>query len=176
MVPLRYVAMGLVVVFLRADFGGYDALADPLGWALVLGALWRLRGSLPGTDVLLWLAAVACVVSAATYLPVVSDGLSPSGEWAVSLPQLGFCIALCGPLAGVARATGTDRGSSRARWLELLRWLFVGLAAGPVLILGGGVDALTTPVAVLAVVANVALVYLTFAVSVVRTADPAESG
>ena len=34
--PLQSIAMGLVIIALRAEFGGYDALADPLGWLLVL--------------------------------------------------------------------------------------------------------------------------------------------
>ncbi len=34
--PLGPVARGLLIVVLVARFGGYDALADPLGWLLVL--------------------------------------------------------------------------------------------------------------------------------------------
>lgn len=43
--------------------------------------------------------------------------------------------------------------------------LFVVVAAGPVLVYGGGVDALATPLAVLAVLTNVAFVYYLFKVS-----------
>ena len=34
--PLQSIAMGLVIVALHAEFGGFDALPDPLGWVLVL--------------------------------------------------------------------------------------------------------------------------------------------
>jgi hypothetical protein len=171
---LRYLAMGLVIVFLRADFGGYDALADPVGWALVLWSLWGLRGRLANTDVLLWVASLALVASLATYPPAVADRLTASGQWGVSLPQIAFCLVLCGSLATWARSTvaaGTQAGpvaaraTSRARWLDLLRWVYVAVALGPVLVFGGGVERLTSAVAVLSVVANLALVYLTFAVS-----------
>ena len=43
--------------------------------------------------------------------------------------------------------------------------MFVAVALGPVLVYGGGVDALATPVAVLAVLANLVLVYYLFKVS-----------
>jgi hypothetical protein len=167
---LRYLAMGLVIVFLRADFGGYDALADPVGWGLVIWSLWGLRGRLANTDVLLWVATIALAASAATYPPAVSERLTASGQWGVSLPQIGFCLVLCGSLATWARSTvaaggGPGRASSRARWLDLLRWVYLAVAVGPVVVLGGGVEQLTSAVAVLSVVANVALVYLTFAVS-----------
>jgi hypothetical protein len=171
---LRYLAMGLVIVFLRADFGGYDALADPVGWGLVIWSLWGLRGRLANTDVLLWVATVALVASAATWPPAVSDRLTPSGQWGVSLPQIGFCLVLCGSLATWARSTAASpadaertqgRATSRARWLDLLRWVYVVVAIGPVVVFGGGVEQLTSAVAVLSVVANLSLVYLTFAVS-----------
>ena len=34
--PLQSIAIGLVIIALRAEFGGYDALVDPVGWLLVL--------------------------------------------------------------------------------------------------------------------------------------------
>ena len=36
--------MGLVIVVLRAPFGGFDALADPVGWGLVVAGLLPLAG------------------------------------------------------------------------------------------------------------------------------------
>jgi hypothetical protein len=179
---LRYLAMGLVIVFLRADFGGYDALADPVGWGLVIWSLWGLRGRLANTDVLLWVASLALVASLATYPPAVSDRLTASGQWGVSLPQIAFCLVLCGSLAtwtrssvapGAEAGPATTRATGRARWLDLLRWVYVAVAVGPVVVFGGGVEQLTAAVAVLSVVANLALVYLTFAVSgPLRRAEP----
>ena len=47
----------------------------------------------------------------------------------------------------------------------MLRWLFVGLAVAPVVVLGGGVDALRDPLAFTVVAVQVYLVYLLFAAS-----------
>jgi len=68
---------------------------------------------------------------------------------------------LCIGLAQVADRAG-DREAVR---FGLLRWAFVVVAAGPVLVYGGGVDALAAPLAVLAVLTNVAFVYYLFKVS-----------
>jgi hypothetical protein len=153
--------MGLVIVVVRAPFGGYDALADPVGWGLVLAGLLSLRERLPLAGTAVLLAAGAGVVAVPLVLPQLADRLTPSGQWAVSLPQTAFCVVLCSSLATLALGAG-DRVDRR---LGLLRWVFLAVAVGPVLVYGGGVDALTGPVAVLAVLANVTLVYQLFRVS-----------
>ena len=95
-------------------------------------------------------------------LPSVDERLAPSGQWGVSLPQTVFCVRALhqpAPRWPDGPATGRRAGSdccARRTSPSLL---------GPVLVYGGGVDALAAPVAVLSVVANVALVYQTFAVS-----------
>ncbi len=150
--------MGLVIVVLRAPFGGFDALVDPIGWGLVVAGLLPLRGRLPYGGSVLAAAATAGVVSVPLWLPAVNDLLAPSGQWAASLPQTLCCLMLCASLATVV-------SGPRRRWFSALRWLFGAVALGPVLVYGGQVDALATPVAVLAVLANVALVYQLFAVS-----------
>lgn len=159
--PLQKVAMGLVIVFLSARFGGYDALPDPVGWGLVAAGLLPLRDRLPLGGTALALAVIAGLVAVPLVLPAVHGRLQPSGQWGVSLPQILFCVVLCSSLATLAGRTG-ERVAGR---FGLLRWVFLVVAVGPVLVYGGGVDALTTPVAVLAVLANVALVYLLFTVS-----------
>lgn len=165
MTPLQKVAIGLVIVFLSARFAGYDALADPVGWGFVVAGLLPLRQRIPLGGSALTLAVVAGLVSVPLVLPTVADRLRPSGQWGASLPQTVFCIVLCTAL-GTSLARLPDRAGDReARRFDLLRWVFVVVAVGPVLVYGGGVDALTTPVAVLAVLANVVLVYLLFAVS-----------
>jgi hypothetical protein len=87
----------------------------------------------------------------------VSDALDESGGWALSLPQLAFSFLLCTALTPV---TGWLSGR-----FGFLRWVFVGLAVGPVLVFGGGADVLGDPLAFLIVGANVYLVYLLFQAS-----------
>ena len=53
-------------------------------------------------------------------------------------------------------------GDREAVRFGLLRWAFVVVAAGPVLVYGGGLDALAAPLAVFAVLTNVAFVYYLF--------------
>lgn len=153
--------MGLVIVVVSARFGGYDALADPAGWALVVAGLLPLRTGLPLGGWALALAVVAGLVAVPLWLPVIADRVSASGQWGAGLPQTLCCLVLCVGLAQVAGQTG-DREAVR---FGLLRWAFVVVAAGPVLVYGGGVDALAAPLAVLAVLTNVAFVYYLFRVS-----------
>jgi hypothetical protein len=159
--PLQKVAMGLVIVVVSARFAGYDALPDPVGWGLVVAGRLPLRTGLPLGSWTLALAVVAGLVSVPLWLPAVGDRLGPSGQWAAGLAQTLCCLVLCVGLAQVADRAG-DREAVRFR---LLRWAFVVVAAGPVLVYGGGVDAIAAPLAVLAVVTNVALVYYLFKVS-----------
>ena len=162
MTPLQKVAMGLVIVVLSARFGGYDALPDPIGWGLVVAGVWPLRARLPQGDYLLALAGLALLLSVPLVLPAVEERLQPSGQWGVSVPQTVFCLLLCVSLATLAERADDPRPARRFR---VLRTAYVVVLAGPVLVYGGGLDGLATPVAVLSVVCNVTLVYLTFSVS-----------
>lgn len=149
--------MGFVIVLLDAPFGGYDGLPDPLGWGLALAGLIALRGHLRGTDTLLGVAVLAGLVSLVTYLPAVGAHLDPALGWLLSLPQLAFSILTCSTLA--------PHGEELSGRFRALRWVFVALAVAPVVVLGGGVEVLTTPTAVAAVLADVYFVYLLFRVS-----------
>ncbi len=153
--------MGLVIVFLSARFEGVDALADPVGWALVVAGLLVLRDSLPLAGTAITAAVVAGLVAVPLVLPRLEDRLTPSGQWAASLPQIAFCVVLCTALATVADRSGT----AEAVRVGVLRWVFVAVGVGPVLVYGGELDALTTPLAVVAVLANLALVYYLFKLS-----------
>lgn len=145
--------MGLVIVIVDALFAGYDGVPDPLGWVLVLTGLWPLRRLLD-TPGLVPAAVVSLLVALVTYPPQVAGRLDDTAGWALSLPQLAFGFLLCGALAaGVPSTAGRFR---------VLRWLFVVLALGPVLVLGGGVGVLRDPLAFLAVAAQLYLVYLLF--------------
>jgi len=149
--------MGLVIVLVDAFFGGYDAVPDPVGWVLVIAGLMPLRARLDSGAGLTMVAGLCLVVSVATYPPAVTALLSDSGGWALSLPQIAFSFVLC---TALAPAAGPLAGRFRG-----LRWAFVVLAAGPVLVFGGGVEALRSPVALLGVGANLYLVYLLFRTS-----------
>jgi hypothetical protein len=155
--PLQKVAMGLVIVLVDAFFGGYDAVPDPIGWALVITGLLPLRPRIESGSGLLMLAGLCLLVSLATYPPAVADLLDPSGGWALSLPQLALSYLLCTALAPIS-------GELAGRFL-VLRWVFVALAAAPVLVLGGGVEVLRSPIALVSVGANLYLVYLLFRAS-----------
>lgn len=132
--PLAAVAMGLVVVVLVATFDGYDALADPLGWLLVL---WGVR-RMPDPSVLLALAGVALVVACVVWFPatqVALDGAGPSLRWAAALPQVLFCVLLCHRLAALARRSGD---AAAAAWQRTAMVLNAVLAAAPVLAFASG--------------------------------------
>jgi hypothetical protein len=171
--PLQKVAMGLVIVLVDAPFSGYDGVPDPLGWVLVVLGLHELRSVLDNGRALVLLAGLCLAVSVATYPPQVSGALDDSGGWALSLPQLALGFALCTALASSAEELGGR--------FRLLRWVFVLLAAAPVLVLGGGVEALRGPLALVSVAANLYLVYLLFRVhgrvaGTGATTDPSPTG
>ena len=135
MTPLQKVAMGLVIVLVDAFFAGYDAVPDPVGWAMVLAGLLPLRPRLDGGSGLVD-GGRACA-SWSRWRPTprrCPSLLDESGGWALSLPQLAFSFMLCSALAPVS-------GWLAGRF-ALLRWVFVAVAVGPVLVFGGGVEAL----------------------------------
>ncbi|MBB6627981.1 hypothetical protein H5V45_11700 [Nocardioides sp. KIGAM211] len=138
MKPLQSVAMGLVIVVLSARFGGYDALADPVGWLLVYLGVRALPADLDRRSTLLGLAALAGVVASVVWFPVVTADLydaDASLGWAANLPQLAFSALLCHVLAARAAAAGDGRA---ARWLGITRSATIVVALLPVLVFGGG--------------------------------------
>ncbi|HET6987607.1 MAG TPA: hypothetical protein VFI00_13370 [Kribbella sp.] len=74
MKPLQAVAMGLVIVLLTVPVHGYDVLADPFGWVLVLVGLASLP--VPVRDTLRRLAAVSLVVSVVVWVPAARHVLN----------------------------------------------------------------------------------------------------
>jgi len=169
--PLQRIAMGLVITLIDSDIRGFDGVPDVLGWALVILGVRGLRGRVP-LSTLLPLAVVAAVVSLALVHRSLTDGLPESTGWLLSLPQIAFSFVLCRELATrVTPAARSDPaplrrvGDQLAGRYRVLSWAFVAAAAGPVLLYGGGIAVLLTPLAVLTVVANVYLVYLLFRTS-----------
>lgn len=149
--------MGFVLVLVDAAFGGYDAVPDPIGWAMVIAGLVPLRRVVDAGSGLIGLAALSLLVSAATYPPAVAGSLDESGGWALSLPALAFSFGLCTTLA-------TAAGHLAGRF-RVLRWAFAVSAIGPVLVFGGGVEVLRDPLAFVVVAANIYLIYLLFRAS-----------
>lgn len=130
--------MGLVIVALSARFHGYDALADPVGWLLVLLGLRRLTGLQHVRDHLMVVAAVALVVACVVWWPDVSvwlDGQHPSLRWALTLPQLAVQVLLAQALA--TRATTADDRDA-ARWLRQVLVAVVVVGLLPVLVFATG--------------------------------------
>jgi hypothetical protein len=138
--PLQAVAMGLVVVLLTAPVHGFDLLADPVGWVLVLIGLSALQ--LPRGDLLVRLATLALLVAVPVWVPMVRDRLNitdPSLAWAASIPELLTVIVLAISLAGAATEAGDP---DAARWLRTARTLMIVVALLPPVVLGGGLDSL----------------------------------
>lgn len=164
MTPLQKIAMGLVIVIIDPDIAGYDAVPDVLGWLLVVLGLIDLRERLSGFAALVVLAVVSGGVSLLLLLPSAMGALDESTGWYLSLPYLVFCIVLCGSVASlIAQGEATY-----ARRFAMLRWVFVVLVPMPALLYGGGLDALRVLVAIVglvAVAANIYLVYLLFRVA-----------
>lgn len=157
--------MGLVIVVMVARFHGYDALPDPLGWALVLLGVRALPAPVPHRSALLWLAALAGVVSAVLWFPGVTDALydtDASLVWAANLPQLLFAALLCHALAATAEEAGDARAT---RWLRLTRTGMLVVAALPILVFGAGVSSFGSTSVIAAGLMAVVLIWLLFGYS-----------
>ena len=136
MKPLQSVAMGLVIVVLVVKFRGYDVLADPIGWLLVI---WGVRRTADRAT-LLAVALGALLVACAVWIPATQDLLDrsdPSLRWAINLPQVLFCVVLCRHLADLAGAAGDQRARA---WLRTAMLLNVALAIAPVLVFAASAD------------------------------------
>jgi hypothetical protein len=160
--PLQSVAMGWVFIALYARFNGYDAYADPVGWALVLYGVHRLPTDLPGRGPLLALGWVAALVSVPVWFPAVTDALEDADTslaWAADLPGFGFGALLCHLLAKAAAAEDEPRA---AAWLRIISTAFVVVALLPVLVFGAGMDDLADPAGLAAQVTQLALVWALF--------------
>ena len=152
--------MGLLIVVLTASVHGYDVLADPLGWLLVLAGLSRLPSLSAGA--VTTLAGLSFLVSVVVWWPAARDALNvtdPSLAWAASLPELATAIALAHGLAREARTVG-DR--SATAWLRTARTLLVVVVLLPPVVIGGGLDQLRGTAALVGSASLVLLVVLLF--------------
>jgi hypothetical protein len=152
---MQRVAAGLVLVLLDVSVDGWDVLADPVGWALVLAGILPVTELLGGRVALT--AVLAFVTSLVVYSPAVVRAVDPAVGWALSLPHLAFLVVLCLALAG--RLAAYER---RFR-VSAVVLAVVGIA--PVLVLGGGVLVLAGALAFAAVVTQLYVVYLLFRIA-----------
>ncbi|RLV48117.1 hypothetical protein D9V37_18740 [Nocardioides mangrovicus] len=152
MSPLQRIALGWVVVFGVALFPAhphpawrhYDALPDPLGWALVLTGLVPLARQLPELASARGWAVLAGVVSVPLWLPQLSHHVTGAGAWAALLPQNLACLVLCRAI-GRLGAEQQPRDDYVAKRFGLLGWGFTALAVLPVLTVGGRLQPLELP-------------------------------
>ncbi len=148
--------MGLVIVFLDVGPGGWDWIADPFGWVLVLVGLAPLKELVPSHAGLVVAGWVCLVVSVLIYPPSSVATLDPSLGWLFSLPTIGFCFLLSDSLEECT----PHSLALRLRWL---RAAFVVVGVLPLLVYVVGVDWLTVPTAVVAVLTNIVLVFTLWA-------------
>jgi hypothetical protein len=153
---LQTLAMGLVIVFLDVGPSGWDWVADPVGWVVVLIGLAGVREVLVSYRALSVTAWICLGISLLTYSPTSVRTLDPMLGWLFSLPTVAFCFLCCDALMDVT----TDPMRNR---FDVLRWSFVVVGALPLLLYGAGMDWLTIPTAVVAVVVNVALLFALWA-------------
>ncbi|WP_139979632.1 hypothetical protein [Nocardioides litoris] len=140
--PLQAVACGVLLHLLFARLGGYDVLADPLGWVLVLVGLRALPPGFELRSSAIALAVLALVTSVPLWVPGVASAVEDADEslaWAVDLPRFGCYLVLALALSRVALAAG-DRGA--AGWWSTVVLALAAVVVLPVLVFGGGIDGL----------------------------------
>jgi hypothetical protein len=169
--PLQKVAMGMVIVVLFAyfpakpspDWQHYDALADPVGWLLVVLGMAPLVRVDDAFATSRWLAVLAGAVSIPMWFPQLNHRLDASGEWFASLPQIVFCLLLSREV-GMRGAAQSPRDQYVAKRFGLLVWGFGLVAVLPVITLGGGVDQLAGPTQLVSLLVSVLFIYSLFRV------------
>ena len=164
MKPLQAVAMGLVIIALVAKVDGYDLLADPLGWLLVLHGVRTLPAGVPRRDTVHAIGVVAALVSVALWFTAVADALSDTDDslvWAATLPQLAFVALLCVGLSVRADAAGDAKA---ARWLRTARTLTIAVGVLPIVVYPIESD-LLIPLLLVAVITIVLVIVLFFSYS-----------
>lgn len=119
--PLRQIAVGLLLVAAAVRVAGVDVLPDPLGWLLVLGAAQRLGGDADTRGRVVAAAGVALLVSLPLVVPALARAVAdadPSIAWVVSLPQVAFLLLLARHLTASAAATGAEDAAAWWRWVR----------------------------------------------------------
>jgi hypothetical protein len=171
MSPLQRIAMGLVIVFGTAKFPAhphpdwryYDGLVDPVGWVLVLAGVLALSREVDGFEAIRWPAWTAAVVSVPIWFPQLTHRIGDSGLWALSLPQLAFCLLMARAVAERATLEHPPDTYVTKRF-GLLMWAFAVAAMLPPIAIGGNVTALDNTTIAFNYVVDIAFVYYLFRV------------
>jgi hypothetical protein len=176
--PLQKIAMGLVIVLVPADFprhphpawAVYDALPDPIGWALVLVGVYALAAASDiDLDAVRWTGILAFIVSIPLWFPQVNHLLVPkynsditvSGQWAISLPQTLFSLILARQI-GRAGIFTEPRDTYIAGRFGVLTWGFGALLILPAIAYGGDIAGMQHPTLLLIGLVNIAFIYYLF--------------
>lgn len=142
MKPLQSIAMGLVILFIGPTEITWDPLPNPIGWLLVLIGTRALPAGFPRRRTLIGLGVVALLASIALFFPDVLQALDDADDslaWAANLPQFSWYLLLC---LALADAAGEAREPGPERWWRSLAVGCAAIIALPVLVFGGGIDAL----------------------------------
>jgi hypothetical protein len=165
MTPLQKIAMGFVLVLLDPVFFGYDAVPDLLGWLMILAGTWDLRAKLGHRfPTLFGLGIVSLLLSAATFVPTVTESLPPSGGWFVSLPQLVFMGLLCLGIADLSSSAEPDATATPRRFRRIV-WAIAVVAVIPVVVFAAELESVAPVAAAVAVGVLVFFIYALFKVS-----------
>ena len=135
---MRGTAVGLLLVLVTVRLGGVDWVPDPLGWLLVHTAVSNLPEDFARRGLLRALAAVAGLVSVPLWFDAVLERVTAVDDsmfWALSLPQLVFCLVLPWRLAEHARER---RDPGAARWFVTAAVLALVAIVLPPVVYGGG--------------------------------------
>jgi hypothetical protein len=136
MTPLARVAWGFLIVVIDFRVDGFDVVADPLGWVLVLAGLLPLAGRSG------WLTAAA-VAAGAGFLLSIPQALAEPGPGLAAVHGLVETVLVFGTCTGIMQLVA-DRPratANRIRWADLgivSVGILVGLASGEDTQVSGG--------------------------------------
>lgn len=156
--PLLVVALALLIIVIRSDFRGYDALPDPVAWLLIAVACAAFPKDVPRRGAVVASAVLAMLASIASWPASWHDrvvDLDPALAWTIALPSLAWSVLFCLAVAHLARS----QLSAQIMW-TYVGYGFVAAIVLPVIVFGGGVDSLEGTYAAIIVLAQVALFVL----------------
>jgi hypothetical protein len=168
-VPLKTLAIGLLVVVVDFKVNGYDLVPDPIGWAVFLSGLAGLPSSTRWRGWVTMLAALCLLGSIVAWFPQIRvevsvGGVGPDGL-AVGLlataVMTGVTAVLCASLSDLAGRAGDASAAAKFRtacWLDVLTTVLLPLAW-----LLGDVGIVALVVAGLAVVIYIVVLLFTHA-------------